>query len=105
MGFVLGIRQNGLRELIRAQREEHETTRSLILRYHEEVRKEREEIFRKGDARSEEMREFMREILLRNEKVYTAVIAEAEEGRKQIAANTQAVLSVLDRLNGSGPPV
>jgi hypothetical protein len=48
-----------------------------------------------------ETREFNREILLRNEKVYTTVIAEMEEGRKQIQANTQAVLSVLDRLNGS----
>jgi hypothetical protein len=51
-----------------------------------------------------EFREFNREILLRNEKVYTSVIAEMEEGRKQIAANTEAVLSVLDRMNGSGPP-
>jgi hypothetical protein len=49
----------------------------------------------------EETREFNREILLRNEKVYTSAIAEMEEGRKQIQANTQAVLSVLDRLNGS----
>jgi hypothetical protein len=30
------------------------------------------------------------------------VIAEMEEGRKQIRGDTQAVLSVLDRLNGSG---
>ena len=52
--------------------------------------------------RDEEMREFNREILLRNEKVYKAVIAEIEEGRKQIQANTKAVLSVLDRLEGSG---
>jgi hypothetical protein len=29
------------------------------------------------------------------------LIAEMEEGRKQIQANTKAVLSVLDRLNGS----
>jgi hypothetical protein len=49
----------------------------------------------------EETREFNREILLRNEKVYTSAIAEMEEGRKQIQANTKAVLSVLDRLNGS----
>jgi len=49
----------------------------------------------------EETREFNREILLRNEKVYTSVIAEMEEGRKQIQANTQAVLSVLDRLKCS----
>jgi hypothetical protein len=49
----------------------------------------------------EETREFNREILLRNEKVYTSVIAEMEEGRRQIRANTQAVLSMLDRFNGS----
>jgi hypothetical protein len=49
----------------------------------------------------EETREFNREILLRNEKVYTSVIAEMEEARKQIRANTQAVLGALDRLNGS----
>jgi hypothetical protein len=49
----------------------------------------------------EETREFNREILLRNEKVYTSVIAEMEEGRKQIRANTRAVLSMLDRFNGT----
>ena len=49
----------------------------------------------------EETREFNREILLRNEKVYTSVIAEMEDGRKQIRANTQAVLSMLDRFNGA----
>ena len=51
--------------------------------------------------RDEEMREFNREILLRNEKVYKAVIAEVEEGRKQLQANTRAVLSVLDRLDAA----
>lgn len=75
---MFDLRNNSLRELIRTQ--------------HEEFREE----FRRRD---EEMREFNREILLRNEKVYKAVIAEAEEGRKQIQANTRAVLSVLDRLD------
>jgi hypothetical protein len=62
----------------------------------------------KAAAREEETREFNREILLRNEKVYTSVIVELEkgarqleEGTKQIQANTKAILSVLDRLNGS----
>ncbi len=59
---------------------------------------EREEKF---NELREETREFNREILLRNEKVYTSVIAEMEEGRKQIRANTQAVLSMLDRFNGT----
>ncbi|MDX6603388.1 MAG: hypothetical protein QOF13_2590 [Solirubrobacterales bacterium] len=62
----------------------------------------------KAEARTEENREFNREILLRNEKVYTSLIAQMEknsrridEGTKQLRANTQAVLSVLDRFNGS----
>jgi len=49
----------------------------------------------------EETREFNREILLRNEKVYTRVIVQMEENTEQIRANTQAVLSMLDRFNGS----
>jgi hypothetical protein len=60
-----------------------------------------EELRAKSDAQTEETREFNREILLRNEKVYTRLIAEIEDQRKQIQANTQAVLSVLDRFNGS----
>jgi hypothetical protein len=59
-----------------------------------------EQLRERAEAREEETREFNREILLRNEKVYTAAIAEMEEGRKQIRANTQAVLSMLDRFNG-----
>ena len=62
----------------------------------------------KAEAREEETREFNREILLRNEKVYTSMIAEMErnsrridEGTKQLRANTQAVLSMLDRFKGS----
>lgn len=78
-------RRSPLRELIRTQHEE-------FMLYQEK----RDEEFRRRD---EEMREFNREILLRNEKVYKAVIAEMEEGRKQIQANTRAVLSMLDRLD------
>jgi ATP-dependent Zn protease len=78
-----------------------ESLRELIRRQHEEsmqCQQRRDEEFR---SLTEDMREFNREILLRNEKVYKAVIAEVEEGRKQIQANTKAVLSVLDRLEGS----
>jgi hypothetical protein len=64
----------------------------------------------------EETREFNREILLRNEKVYTSVIAdlermgkqleagrrEMEEWRKQIRANTEAVLRLLARFDDGG---
>jgi hypothetical protein len=60
-----------------------------------------EELRAKSDARAEETREFNREILLRNEKVYTSLIAQVEENTEQIRANTRAVLSVLDRFNGS----
>lgn len=59
---------------------------------------EREEKF---NELREETREFNREILLRNEKVYTRVIVQMEENTEQIRANTQAVLSMLDRFNGS----
>jgi hypothetical protein len=62
---------------------------------------ELQQLRERAEAREEETREFNREILLRNEKVYTAAIAEMEEGRKQIRANTQAVLSMLDRFNGA----
>jgi len=89
---VFDLRNNSLRELIRTQHEE-------FRRRDEDMREEqrrRDEEFRRRD---EEMREFNREILLRNEKVYKAVIAEVEEGRKQIQANTRALLSVLDRLD------
>ena len=95
-------RQGSLSELVRAQREEHASTRELIRAQREESKRYREESRRYQERRDEDLREFNREILLRNEKVYTAVIAEMEEGRKQLEANTKAVLSVLDRLNGSG---
>lgn len=78
-------------------RERQERSAEEARRWEEEARESRERL----DALVEETQEFNREILLRNEKVYTSVIAEMEEWRKQIQANTQAVLSVLDRLNGS----
>jgi hypothetical protein len=56
---------------------------------------------KKSEELREEDREFNREILLRNEKVYTSMIVQMEENTEQIRANTQAVLTVLDRLNGS----
>jgi hypothetical protein len=71
-------------------------------------RAELQRLREKAEAQEEGTREFNREILLRNEKVYTTVIAEMErnsrridEGTKQLRANTQAVLSVLDRHKGS----
>jgi hypothetical protein len=60
-----------------------------------------------------DMREFIREVLRRHEHATAAMVERLEEQRlalvdmrleiadqrKQIQANTQAVLSVLDRLN------
>ena len=75
-----------------------ETLRDLVRKLDEE-----------SQRRMEETREFNREILLRNEKVYTSVIErmerlgeEMEEGRKQIRANTEAVLRLLDRFDRPG---
>ena len=60
-----------------------------------------------------DLREFIREVLRRHERATAAMVERLEEQRlalvdmrleiadqrKQIQANTQAVLSVLDRLN------
>jgi len=99
-------RRQTLRTLIRTQHEQFtlylEKRDEESRRWEEESRRREEESRRREEEsrrREEETREFNREILLRNEKVYKAVIAEVEEGRKQIQANTRAVLSVLDRLD------
>ncbi|MDX6603385.1 MAG: hypothetical protein QOF13_2587 [Solirubrobacterales bacterium] len=84
-----------LREFVRSQREESQ-------RYQEKRDEEFRELRERAEAQAEETREFNREILLRNEKVYKTVIAEMEEGREQIRANTQAVLRMLDRFSDSG---
>jgi hypothetical protein len=66
------------------------------------------ELHRLISRQNEELREFVREITLRNEKVWQAVTAELREMknelrdmRGQTQANTKAVLAVLDRLEGS----
>lgn len=106
----------GVRELIRSQREESRRYQDKQEKRDEEWKRYQEkrdeefgahqaELHRlrvAAEAREEETREFNRELLLRNEKVYKAVIAQVEENTKQIRANTQAVLNVLDRFNGSG---
>jgi hypothetical protein len=57
----------------------------------------------------EKTREFEREILFRNEKVYTSVVAEMErmaeetrENTERTKAGTQAILRLLDRFDDSG---
>ncbi len=80
------------------------------------IRREQEKTCDLIRREQEKTREFEREILLRNEKVYTSVIAEMEKngkqieestarmraGTEQLRANTKAVLSVLDRLDATG---
>jgi vacuolar-type H+-ATPase subunit I/STV1 len=87
-------RRDSIRELIAEMREESN-------RRDEEVREEAKRRDEESKRRDEEMREFNREILLRNEKVYTSVIVQLEENTEQTRANTKAVLSLLDRFNGS----
>jgi hypothetical protein len=100
---------DSLQELIRNQHDEfmqYQRRRDEELQRRDEEFWRRDEEFRQRgeELRSlmEETREFNREILLRNEKVYTSVIAQLEENTEQTRANTKAVLSMLDRLNGSG---
>jgi hypothetical protein len=71
----------------------------------EETRRREERL----DKLVEETREFNREILLRNEKVYTSVIAKLEKQTKEIEENTertragtQAILRLLDRFDEPG---
>jgi hypothetical protein len=73
------------------------------------IRNLHEESVDRYEGLLEETREFNREILLRNEKVYLSVIAdmerlgrEIEDGRRQIQANTEAVLRLLDRFDEPG---
>lgn len=78
----------------------------------EEFRQRREEFERLMEAsecRTEETREYNREILLRNEKVYTGVIARLEELGEETRANieetraqTQALLRLIDRFDEPG---
>jgi hypothetical protein len=101
---MFGRSDDNLEKLISSQ---HEESMAYLRQRDEEMRRE----FRRRD---EEMREFNREILLRNEKVYTAMIAQLEENTEQMRSNTeqtrsnteetraqtQALLRVIDRLDG-----
>ena len=79
-----------------------ESLRDLVRNLHEENLRYQEKSEERYERLQEETREFNREILLRNEKVYTRVLAELEEGRRQIQANTEAVLRLLDRFDNPG---
>lgn len=84
------------RELMSNQHEEHVNRHQEYMRDQDRREKESKREFRRRD---EEFREFMREIVLRNEKIYGPIIVEMEEASEQIKANTEAVLSMLDRLD------
>jgi hypothetical protein len=79
-----------------------ETLKEFMRGEQEKTRRALEEVQEKMQRALEETREFNREILLRNEKVYTAVITEMEENTKQIRANTEGVLRLLDRFDEPG---
>lgn len=73
------------------------------------IRKENEKLWKLIREEQEKTQEFNREILLRNEKVYTSVIAEMERNGKQIEENTartragtEAILKLLDRFDKPG---
>jgi hypothetical protein len=75
-----------------------ESLRELIRNLHEE-----------NQMLAEETREYNREILLRNEKVYTSVIAKLEKQSRQIEENTartragtEAILKLLGRFDDPG---
>lgn len=102
ISLMLGRRRDSLRELIRNQHDE-------VMRYQrqrDDEFRQRNEEFRRRDEEfrslTEEVREFNREILLRNEKVYRAMIVQLEESTEQTRADTKALLSMLDRFDGSG---
>jgi hypothetical protein len=105
-----------LRDLIAEMQEESQHRAEASKRRDEEFkrrdRERKEEIERlmvESERRTEETREYGREALLRNEKVYKAVIVRLDEGTAQIRSNTeetraqtQALLRLIDRMDEVG---
>ena len=99
------VRDKSLQELINGQRQESR-----------ERKEEFERLMAASERRTEETREYSREILLRNEKVYTSVLARLEEMGEEIRkstaqiksnteetrAQTQALLGLIDRFDEPG---
>jgi undecaprenyl pyrophosphate synthase len=99
---MFGRTRDNLRDLIRNQ---HDEFMQYQARRDEESQR-RDEEFRRL---VEETREYNREILLRNEKVYTTVIARLEELGEETRSNieetraqTKALLRLIDRFDESG---
>jgi hypothetical protein len=116
ISFIFGRDKVSLRELIRNQhdefiqyqrrRDEEQRRRAEDQRRRDEEQRRRDEEFR---SLVEETREYNREILLRNEKVYTGVIARLEELGEETRSNieetraqTQALLRLIDRFDEPG---
>jgi hypothetical protein len=117
--FVLGQRKS-LTELIVLLREEsrqrHEERMAEIRLLEGEFRKREEERAAEARKRDEEFHEFNREILLRNEKVYTDVLRRMEKLDRKMDANveatrsnteetraqTKALLKLIDRFDPPG---
>ncbi len=106
---MFGRRRDSLRDLVRSQHEEflrYEERRDGEFRQRAEESRQREE---RLDRLVEETREYNREILLRNEKVYKSVLVRLEEMGKEIRSNTeetraqtQALLRLIDRFDEPG---
>jgi hypothetical protein len=102
-----------VRELIAEMQEESRRRDAASKLRHEEFKrrdKEREEeierLSEESERRTEETREFGREALLRNEKVYKAVIVRLDEGTAEVKwnteetrAQTQALWRLIDRMD------
>jgi hypothetical protein len=104
--FVLGQRKS-LTELIVLLREEsrqrHEERMAEIRLLEGEFRKREEERAAEARKRDEEFHEFNREILLRNEKVYTDVLRRMERSNtEETRAQTKALLKLIDRFDPPG---
>jgi hypothetical protein len=90
-----------------------DSLRELIAEMREESRRRGEEFKEESERQWEETREFNREILLRNEKVYTSMIAQLEKNTAQVHSNTEetraqtrALLRLIDRFDEPrGPAV
>jgi hypothetical protein len=90
------------RRLLAKISDEVELTRQAVDRSGEEIRLSRES--------REDIREFMRELTLRNERVFRDLSAgiretlnEVREGREEQRAQTQALLRLIDRMDRLDP--
>jgi hypothetical protein len=102
-----------IRELIAEMQEEirrcdaaSKLRREEFERRNRERQEEIERLSEESERRTEETREYGREALLRNEKVYKAVIVRLDEGTAEIRssteetrAQTQALLRLIDRMD------